>query len=223
MDDGSAAEPPGAARRARRASELDLGAPRTRLRARASTAGLRARPRTTTWSCSTTTSSPTAAGSRRLQHAAYARPTPASSGPMLLYPDGRIQSAGLIATSARPSGSTTAIASSAPITARPMCPRRPGCHRRVHVPAPRADRRGRLRRGLSDGLRGRRLLPAGLGGGLGVATSRRAAHPPRVAHARHRGRRARAALAGTLLGQVGRLVRRPRRAHARRRRCGSST
>ena len=47
--------------------------------------------------------------------------------------------------------------------------------------------------------------------------------PRRVAHAGHRGGRARAPLAGPLLGQVGRLVRPPRRAQPPTAACGSST
>ena len=66
--------------------------------------------------------------------------------------------------------------------------------RRVHVRAPRAHRaHRRARRALPDGLRGRRLLPARVAGGVQRALfPDRPARPPRVGHARHRCRRARA-------------------------------
>ncbi len=98
-----------------------------------------------------------------------------------------------------------------PLQARRLGPgranqRRAGGHRRVHVRAPRGDRADRpARRALRDGLRGRRLVPARLAGGLRRdLLPGRPAHPPRVGHARHRPRRARARLTARCSGSAGR-------------------
>ena len=91
------------------------------------------------------------------------------------------------ATSARLSGSITAIGSSPRTGGRPTSPARPGGQRRMHVHHARADRSDRsLRRGLPDGLRGRRLLPARVAGWLprGLLAGG-GALPPRVGHPRH--------------------------------------
>ncbi len=133
------------------------------------------------------------------------------------HPVGRLATA----TSARRSGSTTATASSPPTTARRTCPTprsaMTGACMYVKRDAARRDRP--LRRGLRDGLRGRRLVPARLGGGLrGASTTRGArADPPRVAsRAGPRSGERELRLADALLGALGRLVRRARRADAGR-------
>ncbi len=103
-----------------------------------------------------------------LQHAAY-RDRTGVVGPMLLYPDGRIQAAG----AHRNLGRSRVVRPPLPLQApEPRAGQRarhrPGGDRGLHVPAPSADRRHRtLRRRLPHGLRGRRLLPARLGGRAG--------------------------------------------------------
>ena len=89
-----------------------------------------------------------------------------------------------------------------------------------------SDRAGRaVRRALPDGLRGRRLVPARVAGG----PARRCTSPPRrlyhhesVTRGTDVGERERASQRA-LLGALGRVLRRARRAHAGRASCGSST
>ncbi len=103
----------------------------------------------------------------RLQYGAYDDPRVGIAGPKLLYPDGTIQSAGTIRNPGAPEWFDHALPLQARATTRPpTCRSRTlGDDRRgaLHQ-APRARRGRAARRGLRDGVRGRRLLPARLGG-----------------------------------------------------------
>ena len=89
-----------------------------------------------------------------------------------------------------------------------------GRDRCLHVRKPRGDRADRATgRALSDGLRGRGLVSARVGGGDACHVLPRGLPLPlRVSDARHRRRRARARVAARLLGALGRVLRRTRRA-----------
>ena len=127
---------------------------------------------------------PRAAGSRRLQHAAYARRTPASWARSCSTPTGGSSPPAPTATSARPSGSTTATASSRPTTARPTCADTALAVTGACMYLRRAliDEIGAFDEGFPMALRGRGLLPARLGGGLGGAL--RAGRPARPTSSR---------------------------------------
>ena len=168
-----------------------------------------------------------------LQYAAHRYEDVGIVGAQLQYPDGRIQFGGTVRNRDAP----RVVRPPLPLQARRLGPRRRAQprargHRRVHVRAPRGDRAHRpARRALRDGLRGRRLVPARVAGGLSRALlPGRPARPPRVGHPRHRAGRARAGLPAAVLGALVGLLRRalgdgrPRRRRRRERHgCASST
>ena len=132
-------------------------------------------------------------------------------GGKLLYPDGRIQFAGTIRNPGAPEwfdhrfrfkpanwGAANVVQPVLAVTGACMYIKRA------------VIERGRpARRGISDGLRRRRLLPARVAGRLArAALARCRAHPFRVGDAGHRGSRARAGLAARVLGAVERVLRR---------------
>ena len=162
-----------------------------------------------------------------LQHAAYERRGAGIPARKLLYPDGTIQFAGMVRNPSTRSGSTTATAgkpadlpeaqvTQATLAVTGACMYITRAHARRDRPA---------RRGLRDGLRGRRLLPARVGRRLPRRLRpRRRAHAPRVQDARARRRATRELrVAGALLGALGRLARPRATCAPRTAGCGSST
>ena len=159
----------------------------------APTAGSSSAPAATTSWCSTPTWSPERGWLERLQYTAYREPTTsASSGPKLLYPDRRIQSAGSYRNLGAPEWFDHRYRFK-DATHREANIDRAGDrrHRRVHVRQARGARRDRrVRRGLRHGLRGHGLVPARLGGRLAhvlraarrrcCTSSRRRARPSRA-------------------------------------------
>ena len=154
-----------------------------------------------------------------LQYAASQEDDIGIVGARLLYPDDRIQFAGTVRNLGAPEWFDHRYRFK-PDDWGPAGLSSPGAggDGRLHVRASRGDRAGRpARRALPDGLRGRRLVPARLAGRISACST----SPPRASTTTSRSRAApRSASASAssqraVLGAVGGVLRRARRAHGR--------